>query len=237
MGSVLLSRSANERNISADESIGIITELIAEGGRVRLRLDAAAGKPDCEGVLVRATQEHLTFELATSDARRCGLRASVLLRVVFEVRRARWALTSLCSSAEFDVESTVIRIARPQRIAKAERRRSPRRGLHEPVRVLIWAGGATEPLAEPASLLNLSANGLACRLPSDAAAFSIDEAVRVSFELDHPNARFEFSASVINLTRGATIDKTILGIEFVSDEMSPADRDRLVAALAATGPR
>lgn len=237
MGSVLSSRLANERNMSTDDSIDILTELIAEGGRVHLRLDAAVGPPDCEGVLVRATEEHLTFELSTSDARRCWFQASVLLHVVFEIRRARWALTALCSSAEFGAESTVIQVARPHRIAKAERRRSPRRGLREPVRVLIWAGGATEPLAEPASLLNLSADGLACRLPSDAVTFSIEDVVRVSFELDHPDTRFEFSACVINLTRGATIDKTILGLEFVWDEMSPADRDRLVAALAATGPR
>ena len=96
-------------------------------------------------------------------------------------------------------------------------RRSPRRGLHEPVRVFIGVGSANEPLAEAASLMNLSTDGLACRLSTSVAAFSISDVVRVSFELDHTGARFEFSACVINVTQGATADKTILGLEFVAE--------------------
>lgn len=237
MESVLPSQCAHEADPSECDSLGVFNELIAEGGGARLCLDTSAEHSGCDAVLVSAAPAHLTFELATSDARRCGVQTSALMCVVFKIREVRSTFTAPCLCVEFGAESTVIRIETPHAVAKAERRRSPRRGLHEPVRVLIWVGAAKEPLAEAASLMNLSTDGLACRLTASAAAISIHDVVRVSFQLDHTDARFEFSACVINVTQGATVDKTILGLEFVAEEMLPAEKDRLVAALAATGPR
>ena len=65
---------------------------------------------------------------------------------------------------------------------------------------------------------------------------AVNDVLHISFELDRPDARFDLPARVITVTRGASAHKTILGLEFVSDGMFETDRDRLVVALAATGP-
>lgn len=237
MESVLSSARTSELSLSGDGLLCKFNELIAEGGRVRLRKNVKAGQMGCDATLVRATRECLTLELETIEARRCGIKPTVSLCVVFKMLQARSTFTARCLNAEFGESLTTIQIETPDDVAKAERRRSPRSGLREPVRVVMWVGGATDPLAEPASLLNLSADGLACRLSNGAGDIALDDVVRVAFQLDHPGSGFDFTARVINLTCGATIDKTIIGLEFVAAEMSPADRDRLVAGIGATSPQ
>lgn len=236
MGSVLASRSQDRHDLAAGASADVLADLIKQRGRVHVRSEAAAGRAEWEGVIAGATDEHLLFELATSDASECAIQGSTPLRIVFEVGRACYTFSAPCVAVESGEESTVVRVKRPISVTKVERRRSPRRGLREPVRVRIRADSGRRPLDEWAALLNLSADGLACSVPSDAACMVVDDVLHISFELDCPDARFDLPSRVINVTRGASVDKTILGLEFVSDDMFEMDRHRLVVALAATGP-
>ncbi len=236
MGSTLACRLQDRRDLAAGVSRDVLADLIKRRGRVHVELDTAAGRSEWEGVTAGATDEHLSFELATSDAHECSIQVSTPLCVVFETGRACFSFSAPCVAVESGAESTVVRVKRPTSVATLERRRSPRRRLHKPIHVRIRDDGGRQPFDEWAALLNLSTGGLACRVPSDAARIAVDDVLHVSFELDRPDAQFDLRARVINVTRGASVDKTILGLEFVSDSMFQADRDRLVVALAATGP-
>lgn len=236
MGSTLACRLQDRHDLAAGVSRNVLADLVKRRGRVHVGLDTAVGQSEWEGVTAGATDEYLSFELATSDANECAIQVSTPLRIVFETGRACYAFNAPCVAVESGAKSTLVRVKRPMGVAKVERRRSPRRGLREPVRVRIQAGGGRRAVDEWAALLNLSVDGLACSVPSDASCMAVDDVLRVSFELDRPDARFDLPARVINVTRGASADKTILGIEFVSDGMFETDRNRLVVALAATGP-
>lgn len=232
-----LASCSQERHILASGALDdVLADLIKRRGRVQVRSEATAGEAAWDGVIAEATDEYLSLELVMSDANANSIQVSTPLRVVFQTGRTRYTFSTPCVAVSSEAESTLVRVKRPIGVTKVERRRSPRRGLREPVRLRIRSDRAGHALDEWASLLNLSADGLACRISSNAAVGTIDDVLRVSFALDHPDARFDLRARVINVTQGASDDISILGLEFLSGGVRQVDRDRLVTALAATGP-
>ena len=234
MESGLASRLRDRHDLRSDV---VLADLIERRGRVRVRCQSTVGPIECEGVITGATDEHLTVEFPSSNSRHMAWQVALPLKVVFETNGTCYTFTAACVGVESVAGCSVVRVRRPEGVESVDRRRSPRRGLREPVRIRIRAEQAGKTVDEWFSLLNLSADGMACRIPSHAVGVGVGDVVRVSFSLAQPDAEFDLRARVINVTRGATADQSILGLEFVSDHKLQTDRDRLVVALAGTRPK
>jgi hypothetical protein len=112
--------------------------------------------------------------------------------------------------------SALLAFARPRAIGLIERRRFLRAKLAPSSQVeLVWNHSANSH-SHRAPLLNISPDGLACRLDDDAAAaIGKDDPLKATFEIPGRGQPFSFHATVKNKTP-ASKGCTILGLQFVS---------------------
>jgi len=128
-------------------------------------------------------------------------------------------------------ESRAIAVTRPDIVSVCERRRLLRATLAPSSTVeLEWtAAGLTQRCT--AVLLNVSAGGLACRVPAAAAqSLSSDHTVRTGFQLPWQSRMFSLDAAVTNKTP-ASEGNVILGIAFNPTSAQEADRRVLKESL------
>lgn len=233
MGNALASRSAKER--APEVGAAVLAEAIDRRSRVSVQFDADLRRDGYTGMIVGATPQHLMLELDGLDANGRKTLESSPFSVSFEVSGTRYAFTARCLAEAAGNDSALVYVSRPPVLPRAERRRSPRRRLREPSRIAIRSLATSPPVDRPATLLNLSLNGLACRLGSDVVnSISINDTLHVSFDLDRPASRFDLTARVTNITEGGSSDQTILGLEFLPDNMSELSRRKLESLLFGT---
>jgi hypothetical protein len=112
--------------------------------------------------------------------------------------------------------SALLAFARPRVIGLVERRRFIRAKLAPSSQVLLAWSHAGISHAHRAPLLNISADGLACRLDDDtAAAIGKNDLLDATFQLGHDGDTFNLRAAVKNKTP-ASKGFTIFGLQFVS---------------------
>lgn len=136
----------------------------------------------------------------------------------------RHCFTTHIVEAGHDDEPNQIALRRPDVIQIVQRRRSWRAKLAPSSSVsLRWNGPDGDAIAREGRLLNLSADGLACRMnAAEAAELFVGDHLDVRFDLPQADAEFEFAATVTNRTPGSE-DAVILGMQFlVLDDDLPA---------------
>lgn len=116
-------------------------------------------------------------------------------------------------------------------LVERERRRARRRTLHERTPVTLYVdAGAAEAVCE-ASLLNISAEGLACRVSKqDVALLERADGVCAEFWLGRVGA-LRLNVRVVTATPSGQ-SAVILGLECLNDPETLQDRRRLQEALA-----
>jgi hypothetical protein len=112
--------------------------------------------------------------------------------------------------------SGLLAFARPRVIGLIERRRFIRAKLAPSSQVrLVWQQSGV-PHSHRASLLNISPDGLACRMDDDAAAaIGKDDPLEATFDIPGRGEPFALHATIKNKTP-ASKGCTILGLQFVS---------------------
>ncbi len=125
-------------------------------------------------------------------------------------------------------ELASLTVVRPETIQVLQRRKFWRASLHESSEVRFsWKDeGANSHTA--GQLLNLSPDGLACRLSRDAAdAILIGDPIEASFQLPSCDHLFELTGVLCNKTPGGSPDTMIVGLQFVVDQHSRPDIELL----------
>lgn len=118
-------------------------------------------------------------------------------------------------------------------IGLVDRRRSRRRELHEPTGVALFCTGKNDVWHCGAVMLNASIKGIACRvLDADSARLTVGRVLRVVFRIGDSTEPFDIPSRITNTTEGGTPGYRVLGLEFISDGDQPAERKRLMQALA-----
>lgn len=128
----------------------------------------------------------------------------------------RYCLHSTITATPSWGDSHSIAIVRPRHIAVLDRRRSLRAKLAPSSKVsLRWTESAGD-RSQNVNLLNVSAEGMACRL-EEAVATRLDpqQTLEVTFDLPGHRKPFELEARVTNTTPGSE-GWTILGLQFVT---------------------
>lgn len=113
-----------------------------------------------------------------------------------------------------------------------ERRKSRRRRFREPAEVTLHATGEGEPWHGRATLLNLSMDGIACRVREENTAHTaVGQILRVMFCLNRGLQEFALTGRVINVTQAGSPRHAVVGMEFVADDRSASAKEALRAAL------
>jgi c-di-GMP-binding flagellar brake protein YcgR len=130
----------------------------------------------------------------------------------------------LFSTSVLDVldsmEGRRLEVTRPRVLQVLQRRRFVRADLAESAAVRVGPADAGRAPLCKGVLLNISCDGLACRMDcGDAKRFALNDVVRLSFSLRGGTEHFHGIAAVKNLTEGGTEGTVILGLQF---DKSPA---------------
>lgn len=162
------------------------------------------------------------------------------LNAEFSLSSARYTFrTSLIDApARTEDGQLVVRLKRPQTIAAIERRRSRRRFLSTgTVQIRVSDGGKSEPLQ--GVILNLSVNGLACRMTqADADRLTVGaESLTVMIQpgVSEGPDQLELCGHVVNITPAGSEEQAIVGVEFLLDEVDPWVRDALAGVVTRAG--
>ncbi|MFH1418939.1 MAG: PilZ domain-containing protein [Planctomycetota bacterium] len=143
----------------------------------------------------------------------------------------RYIFSTTINSAPRWGKSRVLAISRPGVIAVIERRRFLRAMLAPSSRVdLQWPhGGVTH--RHLAAMLNVSADGLACRVDElSAKAIETDSLLQASFDLPGRSEPFHLQATVMNKVPGSD-GCTIIGLQFLQTPDIAGQLDALREAL------
>jgi len=143
----------------------------------------------------------------------------------------RFRFSSTIQSTPQWGESRAVAVRRPEVVSVSERRRLLRATLAPSSTVeLSWqcAGAAFRCTA---TMLNVGAGGLACRVPADAAnGIAPDATVIASFQLPWQGRTYRLNASVTNKTPGSD-NHMILGLAFSGGSDCAADLANLQESL------
>ena len=94
-------------------------------------------------------------------------------------------------------------------------------------------GSSGEPCGR-GKLLNLSPEGIACRVPeASAKELTMGQVLQVAFVVGPSPDVFDLNARVVNVTEGGTRGQFVIGLEFVTDDRLEAGGDRLRKTLKA----
>lgn len=122
----------------------------------------------------------------------------------------------------------VLLVARPTTLTALDRRRSRRRNLRPPSTVVLRLPDERDAWRCAASILNVSADGLACLLENaDAQRVPVGRNIVTEFQVNALEETFQMTGRVVNSTRAGTPEHVVLGVEFLAEEASTPRRVRL----------
>lgn len=187
---------------------------------------------NCRGALIARSEDDLSIQLTCDDSKVRALFECATVHVVFEVGGARYMFDASEPLWWDENEAGILHLSTPATLAVADRRRSPRRRLKHPTTVMLESEEAAEAWTTHGAMLNLSADGMACRIGRDRAAqLAVGQIICVVFRLPDANDPLRWAARVTNTTEAGTPDQTVVGLEFVTDKDDGKDRERLRRAV------
>ncbi len=215
----------------------VLTEAVDARACVKLHVDGNGVKADSSGELVGGDDSYLAIRLTHPDTAAGTCLPDYPLRITMTVSDVQYEFDTRCVEQPTTLEGRVIRILRPDTITSADRRRSPRRLLRQATIVSLRSHEADEGWHCDAVMLNLSPDGLACRMPEQhAGALHFDQTIRVTFRLGRSSQLFDLTGRISNITRGATPGQLVVGLEFAADQHSEENQAELRRVLEATCP-
>jgi len=226
------------RILDAKTSNKVLLAATREKSRIQLRTDSDCDERQLTGVIVSGENGELLVELNLSDHHAHAVLISPVLYASIEVADNRYVFKTRCLAANTDANGAVLRLTSPAAIAVVERRRAFRRRLHNPTDVILRASNPDAALHCTAVLLNLSADGMACRVGQSRTgswAPAPGDTVCTTFNLGDEQERVDLTARVVTRTEAATPGNAILGMEFVEDGNLRINRSRLREACAEPG--
>ncbi len=210
----------------------VLAEALNTRAGVKLYVDGDGVQVDASGEIAGGDDAHLVIRLTHPDPVLRTCPPDRPLRVTMTVADAQYEFETRCVEQPTTSDARVIRILRPRTITSADRRRSLRRFLRGTTNVGLRAPDANEEWHCNAVMLNLSPDGIACRMSEQhAGPLHIDQTVRVTFHLGRPSRLFDLTGRVSNITRGATPGQLVVGLEFAVDRRSEESRAGLRRVL------
>jgi hypothetical protein len=216
-------------NLDRDASQKIIDAAVHTHAQIVVE-PSAAGQPPLNAFLVSADANAILAELtARPRISLAGLIGTDCHVQLFDKQRYYFAARIIAAPNWSD--TSALAVSRPAALTVLDRRRFVRAKLAPSSRVVISWDDAEAQHRHQAATLNVSADGIACRIEKLAvASLIVGDTIHASFELpDHPH-RFELDARISNMTPAGQ-DHMILGMSFTGDRAGDPHRALLHATL------
>lgn len=179
--------------------------------------------------ITSAEGDRLVLELEDTRTETLPRLKSVPLSAHFVLDDVGYSFGTRCAGFTQAPAGRSISIERPMFLNQVDRRRALRRKLGASSVVALRLPGTSTLTA--AALLNLSSEGLACRVDSDwVAQLGRGDALQVYFSIGFPTQAYDMTAQVISMTP-ASEGCCVLGVEFGGDEGCGEVRARLAQCL------
>lgn len=235
MPEILTDRTDEIRQVDRTTTNRVLTAAVEERAVAQVRADCAGWELVGGAACIGEDGSHLILELEHADPQTQTILESSPLQLSMEVAGAQYCFETRSADQTAGVEPGVVRVLRPTTISLAERRRSPRRRLRRPSDVALQASGPNDGWHCTAAMLNLSPEGIACRIPAqDAELLHIGQTLRADFRLDPSAPALALNARIVSITKGGTLDHLVVGLEFIVDRTLEASRATLREALETT---
>jgi hypothetical protein len=242
MHPVLTSYLDTARQLEPQEAVRVLGTAVSGGVDVKLHVSGNGVEYEGYAVLSGDDGSHLlltceapwrTTSGETEERPFAAVQTTSVVRVVFAVMGARYLFETRCAETVVNGKPPVIRLVKPTIVFLADRRRSPRHRWRKPTEVSLAAAGANDRWRCTAALLNVSPDGVACRVAaSDMESLSVGQVVGAQFRLDSLSPEFSLPVRVTNVTEGGTVDQMVVGLEFIVDtDLAVAEQVRLREAL------
>jgi hypothetical protein len=215
-----------------------VRRLLSDAAHCRARVHLRAGGGDAEplasGEVAGGDDTRLLVRIKHGYPAPQPLADGMPLQVSLEVGDDRYVFQTRCLTAPTAAAPRMIGLAVPASVSREDRRRSPRRRLAGATEVVLHANKVQAQWRCRAALLNLSADGLACRVnDADAATLDVGQTVCVIFRPAGAASGFDLEARVSNVTEAGTPGRRIVGLEFLHETTPPGSRARLADVLNA----
>lgn len=213
-------------------------EVLAEAVRLRRPVQISSATRSCAviatGEAIEYDGKRLTISMPSWRANPEIRSTDGGLRISLDVGQVRYVFDTNRIECADSVGQSCIRVLAPSTIILAERRKSPRRQLRKTTQITLSSTSGRDQWRCVGSLLNLSPEGMACRIPEgEAQSPDLDQIVDVRFQLDDHSPEFELGARVVTRQHGSSRGQTLVGLEFVTDQRLQTARSRLEGALVA----
>ncbi len=228
---VLLRSRLHERAMSPGQTDAILNLAIDARATVEIGWSERIGDA-LAGTLAGGDDRSLHITIPEIEELRTNAFEPLELEVTMMVAGGRYLFATRPLDPPPLSSCEVLLVARPTTLTVLERRRSRRRNLREPSTVVLHLPDERDAWQCAASILNVSADGLACRVENaDAERIPVGRNVVTDFQVSVVDERFQMTGRVVNSTRAGTPGHVVLGVEFLTEEASHAQRTRLREAL------
>ena len=231
MTSLLAEPTGKTIELSPAASENAIRMAVDTGVLLHLKPGERRTHPGLFATLVAREGATLSVEVDLGEDSRRGLFAAEVLKAAFTLNGRRYAFRTRCLKGDTVVQRGTVALAAPSTVTLLQRRQSRRYKLRSPGSVSVrLSEGDTTPTV--GSILNLSREGIACRLPAqEDRKVGVGQPVRLRFDLQGQSRENELTGMVTNVTPAGTTGYVVLGIQFLPDVNLPASQELIAAAL------
>jgi hypothetical protein len=217
-------------DISPDVTVRIIERAVRKNAAIRLEFSEVLGIDEQVGRLTCARRDSLivTLDVVRPEA----TWRSACCDGSFMLDHAEYMFTSSILDFSTNGPSGALEILRPELLQTWQRRRFMRATVADSARVVLSAPGDFDHPWFAGDILNVSEDGLACRVERvDADRRAIGDVLGVKFPLGSDDRPHTLNAVVKSKTPGGTEGTIILGIQFDAGAEESEAKSRLAAAL------
>ena len=196
-------------------SAAVFEQAAELGTTVRIFADTDLSVVLVEGALTDVTDQHLHVLVTRKNTSSLAVNVLATLQAEFTLGKVTYMFDVLALDEYPDSDVQSLQIPKPATIAVTERRRTRRRQFREAADLILKPIGCDSAAPIRAALLNVSTDGLACRVPESALeSIPWDGPLAITFALSANSHTFELTGHTISRTEAGTPGHWVVGLEF-----------------------
>jgi len=167
------------------------------------------------GALTTVTDQYIRVLVTHKNTSSLAVNVLATLQAEFTLEKVTYVF-DVSALDEFPAcDDQSVQIPKPASIAVTERRRTRRRQFHDATDLTLKPIGCDSAAPIRAALLNVSTDGLACRVPESALpSIPLEGLLAVSFTLSANSHTFELTGHTVSRTEAGTSGHWVVGLEF-----------------------
>ena len=208
-------------DLDSTASTAVIEQAAELETTVRIFADNDLSVVLMEGALINVTDQHLRIWVTHKNTSSLAVNVLATLKAEFTLGKVTYAFDVLALDEFPDSDDQSMLIPKPPTIAVTERRRTRRRQFHDAADLTLKPIGCDSAAPIRATLLNISTDGLACRVPDSALELiPAEKPLLVSFALSPNGHTFELTGRQVSRTEAGTPGHWVVGLEFEEDRQT-----------------